>query len=261
MSLVPPKAGCPALLDAAGALQTRCAQTVQIPFSAASPVLGGVPMGFFLFPPICPAAPRRRGRKRRGNCLRAKPEFFRVPPSARSKGSPQGQDWLGCRFLVSSFGHAKEERKQQQKDASRNFGEAGITSIGSFYLCAVGVLGFLGGEGLTMDAGTGKDHHGRILEGFETQGPTAVRMLWFVGDVEVEAGQAVWPLCGWGGHWFCLRQWPGAGVAAPPLQGRAAERSGPAALPGRESCPRTEGCRRVRRRGRAWQVNRQSGRR
>jgi hypothetical protein len=33
------------LLDAAGALQTRCAQTVQIPFSAASPVLGCVPMG------------------------------------------------------------------------------------------------------------------------------------------------------------------------------------------------------------------------
>ena len=90
------------LLDAAGALQTRCAQTVQIPFSAASAVLGGVPMGI-LFPPICPAAPRRRGRKRRGNCLRAKPEFFRVPPSTRSKGSPQGQDWLGCLFLVSSF--------------------------------------------------------------------------------------------------------------------------------------------------------------
>ena len=43
--LVPPKAGCPALLDAAGALQTRCAQTVQIPFSAASPVLGCGPMG------------------------------------------------------------------------------------------------------------------------------------------------------------------------------------------------------------------------
>jgi len=66
----------------------------------------------FSSPPICPAAPRRRGRKRRGNCLRAKPEFFRVPPSSRSKGSPQGQDWLGCLFLVSSFGHAKEERKQ-----------------------------------------------------------------------------------------------------------------------------------------------------
>ena len=64
--------------------------------------------------PICPAAPRRRGRKRRGNCLRARPEFFRVPPSSRSKGSPQGQDWLGCLFLVSSFGHAKEERKQQK---------------------------------------------------------------------------------------------------------------------------------------------------
>jgi hypothetical protein len=47
--------------------------------------------------------------------LRAKPEFFRVPPSARSKGSPQGQDWLGCLFLVSSFGHAKEEREERKK--------------------------------------------------------------------------------------------------------------------------------------------------
>ena len=104
------------LLDAAGALQTRCAQTVQIPFSAASPVLGCVPMGILSSPPpICPAAPRRRGRKRRGNCLRAKPEFFRVPPSARSKGSPQGQDWPGCLFLVSSFGHAKEERENSRK--------------------------------------------------------------------------------------------------------------------------------------------------
>src|SRR3989339_777054 len=32
VSFVPPQAGYPALLDAAGALQTRCAQTVQIPF-------------------------------------------------------------------------------------------------------------------------------------------------------------------------------------------------------------------------------------
>jgi len=55
------------------------------------------------------------GGKRRGNCLRAKPEFFRVPPSSRSKGSPQGQDWLGCHFLVSSFGHAKEERENSKK--------------------------------------------------------------------------------------------------------------------------------------------------
>jgi hypothetical protein len=58
------------------------------------------------------------GGKRRGNCLRAKPEFFRVPPSSRSKGSPQGQDWLGCLFLVSSFGHAKEERENNSRKAS-----------------------------------------------------------------------------------------------------------------------------------------------
>jgi len=91
-------------------------QTVQIPFSAASPVLGGVPMGIFPSPfPVCPAALRRRGRKRRGTCLRAKPEFFRVPSSSRSKGSPQGQDWSRCLFLVSSFGHAKEEREHGRK--------------------------------------------------------------------------------------------------------------------------------------------------
>jgi hypothetical protein len=102
------------LLDAAGALQTRCAQTVQIPFSAASPVLGCVPMGVFSPPFVLPRL-ADGGGKRRGNCLRAKPEFFRVPPSARSKGSPQGQDWLGCLFLVSSFGHAKEERENSKK--------------------------------------------------------------------------------------------------------------------------------------------------
>jgi hypothetical protein len=39
----------------------------------------------------------------------------RVPPSARSKGSLQGQDWLGCLFLLSSFGNAKEERAQRGK--------------------------------------------------------------------------------------------------------------------------------------------------
>jgi hypothetical protein len=58
------------------------------------------------------------GGKRRGNCLRAKPEFFRVPPSSRSKGSPQGQDWLGCLFLASSFGHAKEEKENSKKASS-----------------------------------------------------------------------------------------------------------------------------------------------
>jgi hypothetical protein len=87
---------------------------VQIPFSAASPVLGGVPMGI-LSPPFVLPRLADGGGKRRGNCLRAKPEFFRVPPSARSKGSPQGQDWLGCPFLVSSFGHAKEEKENSKK--------------------------------------------------------------------------------------------------------------------------------------------------
>jgi hypothetical protein len=88
---------------------------VQSPFSAASPVLGCVPMGFFFLPPFVLPRLADGGGKRRGNCLRAKPEFFRVPPSARSKGSPQGQDWLGCLFLVSSFGHAKEEKENSRK--------------------------------------------------------------------------------------------------------------------------------------------------
>ena len=57
-------------------------------------------------------------------------------------------------------------------------------------------LGLLGAKKLAMDAGAGKHHHGRVLEGFEAQGPAAVRMLRLVGDVEVETGQAVWPLCG-----------------------------------------------------------------
>ena len=105
------------LLDAAGALQTRCAQTVQIPFSAASPVLGCVPMEVFSPPFVLPRL-ADGGGKRRGNCLRAKPEFFRVPLPARSKGSPQGQDWLGCLFLVSSFGHAKEETENSKKGSS-----------------------------------------------------------------------------------------------------------------------------------------------
>jgi hypothetical protein len=120
-----PKKGHPGTCPAAGGIPCapRCCrgfansaspQTVQIPFSAASPVLGGVPMGIFPPPFVLPRL-ADGGGKRRGNCLRAKPEFFRVPPSARSKGSPQGQDWLGCLFLVSSFGHAKEERGSNRK--------------------------------------------------------------------------------------------------------------------------------------------------
>jgi hypothetical protein len=64
------------LLDAAGALQTRCAQTVQIPFSAASPVLGCVPMGIF---PICPAAPRRRGREKTRELFEGEARVFPRP--------------------------------------------------------------------------------------------------------------------------------------------------------------------------------------
>jgi hypothetical protein len=76
-----------------------------------------VPKGVFFFPFVLPRL-ADEGGKRRGNCLRAKPGFFRVPPSARSKGSLQGQDWLGCLFLVSSFGHAKEERENSKKVSS-----------------------------------------------------------------------------------------------------------------------------------------------
>jgi hypothetical protein len=38
----------PVLLEAAGTLKTRYAQTVQIPYSAASAVLSCVPMGKFI---------------------------------------------------------------------------------------------------------------------------------------------------------------------------------------------------------------------
>jgi hypothetical protein len=41
--------------------------------------------------------------------LRAKPEFFRVPLPARSKGSPQGQDWLGAFFLFLLLGTQKKK--------------------------------------------------------------------------------------------------------------------------------------------------------
>ena len=75
------------LLDAAGALQTRFAQTVQIPFSAASPVLGCVPMGISFFP------------------------HFVLPPSSRSKGSPQRQDWLGCLRLLLEWTRGMQPTK------------------------------------------------------------------------------------------------------------------------------------------------------
>src|SRR3989339_875312 len=65
VSLVPPLAGCPALLDAAGALQTRlrlkqCKSPFRQPLrcSAACQWESSSP------PPICPAAPRRRGREK-----------------------------------------------------------------------------------------------------------------------------------------------------------------------------------------------------
>jgi len=114
------------LLDAAGALQTRGVyartgtQTVgvfatirlRLPKSLFGSLSGARLRAnrIFLSPPFVLPRLAGGGGKRRKNCLRAKPEFFCVPPSARSKGSPQGQDWLGCHFLVSSFGHAKEER-------------------------------------------------------------------------------------------------------------------------------------------------------
>ncbi|PKN49733.1 MAG: hypothetical protein CVU58_03110 [Deltaproteobacteria bacterium HGW-Deltaproteobacteria-16] len=43
------------------------------------------------------------------------PPPFVLPPSARGEESPRGQDWLGCLFLVSSFGHAQEERENSRK--------------------------------------------------------------------------------------------------------------------------------------------------
>ena len=72
------------LLDAAGALQTRLTpQTVQIPFSAASPVLGGVPMGVFSPHLSCRAsqagADKDAGGKRRLRLFEGKARVFPRP--------------------------------------------------------------------------------------------------------------------------------------------------------------------------------------
>jgi hypothetical protein len=47
--------------------------------------------------------------------LRAKPEFFRVPLPARSKGSPQGQDWLGAFFLFLLLGTQKKKEETGER--------------------------------------------------------------------------------------------------------------------------------------------------
>jgi hypothetical protein len=100
------------LLDAAGALQTRCAQTVQIPFSAASPVLGCVPMGIF---PICPAAPRRRGRKKTRELFEGEARVFPRPALGEKQGKPAGPGLAGVPFSCFFFWARKRRKRKQQK--------------------------------------------------------------------------------------------------------------------------------------------------
>ena len=59
-------------------------------------------------PPICPAALADGGGKEL--TFEGEARVFRVPPSARSEGSPQGQDWLGA-FSCFFFWARKEKRE------------------------------------------------------------------------------------------------------------------------------------------------------
>lgn len=117
VSLVPPLAGCPVLLDAAGALQTRYAQTVQIPFSAASPVLGCVPMGNS---PICPAAPRRRGRVKTQKLFEGEARVFLRPALVEKQGKPVGPGLAGVPFSCFFFWARKRRKRAREKDPSSN---------------------------------------------------------------------------------------------------------------------------------------------
>jgi len=58
-------------------LQTRCAQTVQPPFSAVFPVLGCVPMGFFLPHLSCRAS--QTGAKKTRELFEGEARFFPRP--------------------------------------------------------------------------------------------------------------------------------------------------------------------------------------
>ena len=108
-------AGYPALLDAAGALQTRCAQTVQIPFSAASPVLGGVPMGILFLPPfVLPRLADGGGIKTR-ELSEGEARVFPRPALVEKQGKPAGPGLAGVPFSCFFFWARKRRKREQQK--------------------------------------------------------------------------------------------------------------------------------------------------
>jgi len=191
---------CPAgvLLDAAGALQTRlrlkqCKALFRQPLRCSAAC-----QWEFSFPPpfVLPRLAGGGGSERGGNSQDINRLQLHPPPAPPVKGgefSPP-DDLYGLPLAL-------------ELESGR---------------------GLLGAKKLAMDAGAGKDNHGRILEGFEVQSPAAVRVCRFVGDVEVEAGQAIRPLAGWGRHRVYLTKQVGDWVGVLPLQGRAIEQSGPA---------------------------------
>ena len=78
VSLVPPQAGYPVLLDAAGALQTRLRlKQCKSLFGSLS---GARLRANGIFPsPICPAAPRRRGREKTRELFEGEARVFPRP--------------------------------------------------------------------------------------------------------------------------------------------------------------------------------------
>ena len=126
-ALVPPKAGFPVLLDAAGALQTRCAQTEQIPFPAASPVLGCVPMGFsfppFVLPRLADVAEKTREvseatQWRRLRLFEGEARVFPRPALGEKQGKPAGPGLAGVPFSCFFFWARKRRKRERQKDHS-----------------------------------------------------------------------------------------------------------------------------------------------
>jgi len=94
-----------------GFANSAAPQTVQIPFSAASPVLGCVPMGFSLLSPICPAAPRRRGRTKARELFEGKARVFPRPALVEKQGKPAGPGLAGVPFSCFFF-WARKRRKE-----------------------------------------------------------------------------------------------------------------------------------------------------
>ena len=104
------------LLNAAGALQTRCAQTVQPPFSAAFPVLGCVPMGVFSSHLSCRAS--QTGAEKTRELSEGEARVFPRPALGEKQGKPAGPGLVGVPFSCFFFWARKRRKRTQQKDLS-----------------------------------------------------------------------------------------------------------------------------------------------